>query len=90
VSVVVRRKHFGNEHLKGLWKLKCSGKIKHFFWRLAHDSLALRMNLERRGMEVDTRVLYSKMNEEGGHLFFSCKMVRPVWQLLGLEVVRGE
>jgi hypothetical protein len=38
---------------KDLWKLKCSAKIKHFMWRLAHNNLALRRNLETRGMEVD-------------------------------------
>jgi hypothetical protein len=36
------------EHWKGLWKLKCSGKIKHFLWRLTHNSIACRMELRRR------------------------------------------
>jgi hypothetical protein len=26
---------------KGPWKIKCLGKIKHFLWRLAHNSTAL-------------------------------------------------
>jgi hypothetical protein len=60
------------EHWRGLWKLHCPGKIKHFLWRMAHDSLALRMGLERRGMEVDTRcVVCQRFNEDGGHLYFS-------------------
>lgn len=67
------------------------GKIKNFFWRLAHDSLALRMNLERREMELDTRCVFcNRRGEEGGHLFFGCKSVRPIWQLLGLEQTREE
>ena len=36
---------------KKLWKLKCLGKIRHFLWRFTHSSLALRRNLEWRGME---------------------------------------
>ena len=40
-------------------------------------------------MEMDTRcVICNRLGEEGGHLFFSCKMVRPIWQILGLETVR--
>jgi len=62
------------EHWKGLWKIKCSGKIKHFLWRMAHNSLALRMGLQRRGMEVDTRyVVCQRMNEDGGTCFSSAK-----------------
>ena len=77
------------EHWKGLWKIKCSGKIKHFLWRMAHNSLALRMGLQRRGMEVDTRcVVCQRMNEDGGHLFFKCKAVKPVWRDLLLEEER--
>lgn len=34
---------------KELWKLKCPGKIRVFLWKLAHNSIALRMRLERRG-----------------------------------------
>ncbi|WVZ75250.1 hypothetical protein U9M48_023324 [Paspalum notatum var. saurae] len=33
---------------KKLWKIKCPGKIKHFAWRLAHNTLALRMTLRSR------------------------------------------
>ena len=45
------------EHWKGIWALKCRGKIKNFLWRLAHDSLAMRMNLKWRRMEP--RILIS-------------------------------
>uniref|UniRef100_I1QUQ8 Reverse transcriptase zinc-binding domain-containing protein n=1 Tax=Oryza glaberrima TaxID=4538 RepID=I1QUQ8_ORYGL len=32
-----------------LWKMGIPGKIKHFLWRLSHNSLAMRCNLKRRG-----------------------------------------
>ena len=37
-----------------LWKIDCPPKIKHFLWRLSHNTLALRKNLQRRGMKLDT------------------------------------
>ena len=33
-------------------------------------------------------MLCSRLGDEGGHLLFGCKLVRPVWQALGLESVR--
>lgn len=72
-----------------LWKLKCSGKIKHFLWRMAHNSLALRVNLRRRGMELDTKcVMCNRLDEDGGHLFLKCKLVKQLWRELNLEDVR--
>jgi hypothetical protein len=47
------------------------------------------MGLERRGMELDTRcVMCGRYNEDGGHLFFQCKYVKPVWQELNLNDLR--
>ena len=40
---------------KSIWKLNCPPKIKHFFWRFAHNSLSLMKNIARRGMDIDTR-----------------------------------
>lgn len=67
---------------KLLWKIGCPGKIRHFLWRFAHNSLALRKNLERRGMDLDTRcVMCSRQSEDGAHLFFfKCKYVQRVWE----------
>jgi hypothetical protein len=74
---------------KSLWKLDCPGKFKHFLWRFAHNSLTLRMGLERRGMELDTKcVMCGRLNEDGCHLFFRCKHVVPVWKEMRLESVR--
>jgi hypothetical protein len=53
-----------------------------------HDSLAVRTNLARRGMELDTRcVVSNRLDEDGGHLFCKCKyvfakdMLTAVWEL---------
>lgn len=54
------------EHWKGLWALKCPGKVRHFLWRLAHNSLAVHMNLKRRGMELHSRcVMCNRLTRTG-------------------------
>jgi len=59
---------------KRLWGLNCSGKIKHFLWRFAYNSHPIRMNLKRRGMELDTRcVVCRRLNEDGAHFFSSAR-----------------
>ena len=71
---------------KKLWKLNCPGKIKHHLWCMAHNSLAVRKELSRRGMDLDTKcVMCSRYDEDGAHLFFKCKCVKHVWAALGLE-----
>jgi hypothetical protein len=53
--------------------------------------LALRGNLRRRGMELDTRcVLCQRYDEDGAHLFFKCKWAKKVRRELGLEQIRGD
>lgn len=39
---------------KHLWNLNCPKKMTHLLWRMGHNSLALRINLRRRGMRIDT------------------------------------
>jgi hypothetical protein len=63
-----------------VWNLNCPKKMIHFLWRLGHNSLALRVNLRRRGMKIDTScVMCGRLDEDGAHLFFKCKGVRHVW-----------
>jgi hypothetical protein len=72
-----------------IWKLTCTPKIKQFIWRFAHNSLPLRMNIKRRGIECDTRcVCCQRLDEDGAHLFLRCKEVRKVWAELKLEEER--
>lgn len=69
-----------------LRKMPILNKMKHFLWRMAHDSLALRANLERRGMKIGTQcVVCTSTYEDGAHLFFKCKCVREIWRSLGMR-----
>lgn len=58
---------------------------------MGHNSLALRVNLSRRGKKLDKRcVMCGRHDEDGAHLFFKCKYVRHIWAEMQLEQVRQE
>lgn len=49
------------------------------------------MNIERRGVELDTHCcVCGCLFEDGGHLFLRCKEVKKVWRTTQLEGVRQE
>lgn len=74
---------------RNIWNTKCANKVKHFIWHLCHNSHPLRMNLQRRGMTLDTRcVVCNRLDEDGGHLFLKCKSMVKVWELLDLSSER--
>jgi hypothetical protein len=76
---------------KKIWKIACPPKIQQFMWRFAHNSLPLRLNIKRRGIDCDTRcVCCKRLDEDGAHLFLRCKAVKGVWQDLKLEKERND
>jgi hypothetical protein len=70
-----------------MWNLKCPGKVKQFLWRFTHNSLAVRRNLSRRGVEIENTACV--MLEDGSHLFLKCKYVKRIWRELCLEDQRS-
>ena len=74
---------------KKLWSLPLAGKVLHFLWRLANNSLPLRMKLKRRGVELDTRCpICYRFDEDGGHCFLKCKYVKALWRAAQMEDIR--
>jgi hypothetical protein len=73
-----------------IWKLKCPYKVKHFWWGCAHNSLATRDNLIRRGIAIEnTNCLFcNHAHEEGCHLFVKCKEVKLLRRALVYESMR--
>lgn len=72
-----------------LWNVDCPPKVKHFLWRLSHNTLAMRRVLQRRGMKLDTKCcMCGRLDEDGGHLLLNCKEVKKVWRELNLESTR--
>jgi hypothetical protein len=39
---------------KKIWKLDCHPRTKQFIWRVAHNSLAMKMKIKKKGMFLDT------------------------------------
>jgi hypothetical protein len=65
---------------KKIWRLSCPPKIKQFVWRLANNSLALKMNIKRRNIELDTVCPVCRcFDEDGAHCFLKCKLARHCW-----------
>ena len=74
---------------KGIWKLNCLAKVHHFLWRLCHNNHPLSMNIQRRGVDLDTRCeVCHGLLEDVGHLFLRCKQVKACWRATLLEQVR--
>ncbi|XP_024316232.1 uncharacterized protein LOC112271427 [Brachypodium distachyon] len=72
-----------------LWNSCVPNKTKHFLWRLAHNTIAVRMNLRYKGMDIDSNCLFCSCKfEDTGHLLFKCKQVRQLWRGLGMEEER--
>jgi hypothetical protein len=73
-----------------LWSIDCQPKVKHFLWRLSHNTLlAMKRVLQRRGMKLDTKCcMCGRLDEDGGHLLLNCKEVKKVWRELNLEAAR--
>lgn len=66
--------------------MDCPGKVKHFCWRLAHNNLANRTNLSRRGLDIGTRCVVCYFQaEDGGRLFLTCKVVKELWMAVRLS-----
>ena len=63
-----------------------------FTWRIKHESLALRTNLSRRGVKLEsTKCLFcGRADEDGAHLFVKCKSVKEAWRAMQLERFRAE
>ena len=68
-----------SDFLGSISKVKCPPRVHHFIWRLAHNSHSMYMNINKRGVELDTRCsMCSRFFEDGGHIFFRCKHVKAV------------
>lgn len=74
---------------EAIWKIEGLGRLKHFLWRLVHNSLALCSNLNRRGVKADDHCfLCGRAGEDGGPLLLRCRHVKEVWRAAGLDEVR--
>jgi ribonuclease HI len=76
---------------KQIWQAECTPNIKQFLWRIAHNSLPFRLNLQRRGMDIDPVCpSCNRLNEDGCHLFLRCKAAKEIWRSIGMEEIRND
>lgn len=69
-----------------IWRCKVAHKVQMFVWWFTHNSLAVRCNLARKGVEIDKICpVCKRFDEDNGHLFFKCKNARACWLALNLE-----
>lgn len=64
----------------GIWKLKASGKIKHFLWKGYTDSLQTKANLlKRKIIENLLCHLCGRFPEDVKHALWDCEAKNIVW-----------
>lgn len=76
---------------RNVWSFPIPNRLKHFMWRLAHNTLAVRGNLAHREMKICTKcVVCNRDHEDGGHLLFKCKSAKAVWCMADVGSVRSQ
>ncbi|GKC95059.1 RNA-directed DNA polymerase, eukaryota, reverse transcriptase zinc-binding domain protein [Tanacetum coccineum] len=88
-SIASARKHIDEHILNGCpvstrWSRCVPIKVIVFIWRLRLDKLPTLMNMDRKGIDVDSLLcpVCREHVESVNHLFFSCGMARDLWVLL--------
>ena len=66
------------------WSKNIPSKVNVFLWRVKLNKLPSRVNLDRRGIEVDSTLCPSCLEdiETVNHSFFNCGMAKDLWALL--------
>ncbi|GJV21223.1 nucleotide-binding alpha-beta plait domain-containing protein [Tanacetum coccineum] len=66
------------------WNNMIPIKVNIFLWRLSLNKLPSRMNLDRKGIEVDSLLcpICHEDVETANHTFFNCDMAKDLWALL--------
>jgi hypothetical protein len=66
--------------IPAVWSLNILPRVHVFLWLLSHNKLLTRDNLCKRQEVSDKTCLLCSENENIQHLFFSCDIVRLLWQ----------
>ncbi|XP_021716828.1 uncharacterized protein LOC110684696 [Chenopodium quinoa] len=70
------------DFVKLLWKMKLQPK-----WKLFHDGIAVKVNLAKRGFQIDTVCDHCRAgNEDSQHLFRFCTQAKEVWDSEPLNI----
>ncbi|GJW27979.1 RNA-directed DNA polymerase, eukaryota, reverse transcriptase zinc-binding domain protein [Tanacetum coccineum] len=66
------------------WNHNIPIKINVFLWRVALNKLPTRVNLDRKGIDIESTLcrICCEDVETVNHIFFSCEMAKDLWALL--------
>nr|ABN08723.1 Polynucleotidyl transferase, Ribonuclease H fold [Medicago truncatula] len=80
-----------NSSWMNIWNLNIPHRVRAFLWRLAHNCLPTRVNLNARGIQCEEScVMFENFAECHTHLFFVCAKAMDCWKNIGLHVVLSE
>jgi len=78
---------------KSFWRIKALPSAHVTTWRVIENRLAFKVNLERRGIQIESNLcsLCMLSKESTNHLFFDCMVAWLIWNLcydwLGMNLV---
>lgn len=88
-SVAATRLHIDHSTLPSSsigtrWNKGLPRKVNIFIWRLRLDRLPTRLNLSKRGLEIDSIMcpICNANVESNDHVFFNCEVASSVWCLI--------
>ncbi|CAE5978395.1 unnamed protein product [Arabidopsis arenosa] len=72
----------GSQVIKdAIWKMRTAPKLQHFLWRMISNALAMKTELARRGVAIDTICKRCQRSDKTtAHLFFECPHVQEIWK----------
>ena len=71
---------------KSIWKLECTGKVKHFLWRACKDVLPTDYCLARRKVTKWDGCAWCGEKETSCHVLWDCKIAAETWKESGLKL----
>ncbi|OMP11560.1 reverse transcriptase [Corchorus capsularis] len=70
-----------NVFWRRVWGASMQPKVKYFLWRLWHNILPTKYNLQQRGVPVDDVCSCSNTDTSLLHIFFHCPFAVKVWEI---------
>ncbi|GAA0158247.1 hypothetical protein LIER_43436 [Lithospermum erythrorhizon] len=75
---------------KRFWKIKISGKIKHFLWKALNNNLPTTNKLRQRKVDIQpTCILYGTHEETVMHVLHPCSFTQEVNRILKITYMNG-
>ncbi|KAK9266575.1 hypothetical protein L1049_021625 [Liquidambar formosana] len=72
--------HVGTALWKKIWQLDIPSKIKLFAWKALHDILPVKLNLQKKKVNVDERCVLCGVSDESAiHVLKECDFAEQVW-----------